>query len=153
MATSDLRSLNSRDLVQINFGRMLGFYTKDFRAADVVSAVDYLTLVCLNMDLPGEAGRRNANLCWEALRELVLETREFSKLIGDIRPDGQRIRGIIEERGSLIGLTEENDFINTVTIQAASFAEENGRTTDAVLLYHLAGEYDTVVAIVSRALS
>ncbi|CRK22602.1 hypothetical protein BN1708_017966, partial [Verticillium longisporum] len=81
MATSDLRSLNSRDLVQINFGRMLGFYTKDFRAADVVSAVDYLTLVCLNMDLPGEAGRRNANLCWEALRELVLETREFSKLI------------------------------------------------------------------------
>ncbi|KAM0282814.1 hypothetical protein ACHAQH_002818 [Verticillium albo-atrum] len=153
MATSDLRSLNSRDLVQINFGRMLGFYTKDFRAADVVSAVDYLTLVCLNMDLPGEAGRRNANLCWEALRELVLETREFSKLIGDIRPDGQRIRGIIEERGPLIGLTEENDFINTVTVQAASFAEENGRTTDAVLLYHLAGEYDTVVAIVSRALS
>ncbi|CCF47118.1 hypothetical protein CH063_15630, partial [Colletotrichum higginsianum] len=64
-----------------------------------------------------------------------------------------RIRGIIEERGSLIGLTEENDFINTVTVQAASFADENGRTTDSVLLYHLAGEYDTVVSIVSRALS
>ncbi|CCF40502.1 hypothetical protein CH063_11054, partial [Colletotrichum higginsianum] len=152
-ASNDLRSLNVKDLVQINFGRMIGYYTRDFRAADVVSAVDYLTLICLNMDLSGEAGRRHANLCWEALRELVLETREFSKLIGDIRPDGQRIRGIIEERGSLIGLTEENDFINTVTVQAASFADENGRTTDSVLLYHLAGEYDTVVSIVSRALS
>ncbi|KAF4985286.1 hypothetical protein FDECE_16676 [Fusarium decemcellulare] len=151
--SNDLRSYSTKNLPQINFGRMIGYYTRDFRAADVVSAVDYLTLICLNRDLGGEAGQRHGNLCHEALRELVLETREFSKLIGDIRPDGRRIRGIIEERGSLIGLDAEDDFVNTVTLQAASFADENGRTTDSVLLYHLAGEYDTVVAIVSRALS
>ncbi|KID88532.1 nucleoporin-interacting protein NIC96 [Metarhizium guizhouense ARSEF 977] len=152
-ASNDLRSYSVKNLPQINFGRMIGYYTRDFRAADVVSAVDYLTLICLNKDLGGEAGERQSNLCHEALRELVLETREFSKLIGDIRPDGRAIRGIIEERGALIGLTEETDFVNTVTLQAASFADESGRTTDSVLLYHLAGEYDTVVAIVSRALS
>jgi nuclear pore complex protein Nup93 len=150
---NELRSTSSKDNPQINFGRMLGYYTRDFRAADVESAVDYLTLICLNADLPGEAGRRHASLCHEALRELILETREFSRLIGDIRPDGHRIRGAIEQRAALIGLAEEDDFIRTVTLQAASFAEETGRTTDAVLLYHLAGEYDTVVAIVSRALS
>ena len=152
-ADNELRSMDSRSRPQINFGRMLGYYTRDFRAADVEAAVDYLALVCLNGDLPGEAGRRHAELCYEALRELVLETREFSKLIGDIRPDGQRIRGAIEVRGALIGLSEEDDFVHAVTLQAAAFAEEAGRTTDAVLLYHLAGEYDTVVAIVSRALS
>ncbi|KHN98238.1 nucleoporin-interacting protein NIC96 [Metarhizium album ARSEF 1941] len=151
--SNDLRSCSVKNLPQINFGRMIGYYTRDFRAADVVSAVDYLTLICLNKDLGGEAGERQSNLCHEALRELVLETREFSKLIGDIRPDGRAIRGIIEERGPLIGLTEGTDFVNTVTLQAASFADESGRTTDSVLLYHLAGEYDTVVAIVSRALS
>ncbi|TWU71649.1 hypothetical protein ED733_002740 [Metarhizium rileyi] len=151
--SNDLRSYSVKNLPQINFGRMIGYYTRDFRAADVVSAVDYLTLICLNQDLGGEAGERQSNLCHEALRELVLETREFSKLIGDIRPDGRAIRGIVEERGPLIGLTEETDFVNTVTLQAASFADESGRTTDSVLLYHLAGEYDTVVAIVSRALS
>ena len=149
---NDLRSYSTKNLPQINFGRMIGYYTRDFRAADVVSAVDYLTLIYLNNDLGGEAGERHSSLCHEALRELVLETREFSKLIGDIRPDGRRIRGVIEERGPLIGL-DEDDFVNTVTLQAASFADENGRTTDSVLLYHLAGEYDTVVAIVSRALS
>ncbi|ODA80925.1 hypothetical protein RJ55_03885 [Drechmeria coniospora] len=152
-ASNDLRSHSVKNLPQINFGRMLGYYTRDFRAADVVSAVDYLALVCLNRDLGGEAGQRHGSLCHEALRDLVLETREFSKLIGDIRPDGRRIRGIIEERGPLIGLDDEDDFVNTVTLQAASFADENGRTTDSVLLYHLAGEYDSVVAIVSRALS
>jgi nuclear pore complex protein Nup93 len=151
--SNDLRTYSTKNLPQISFGRMLGYYTRDFRAADVVSAVDYLALICLNKDLGGEAGRRHSALCHEALRELVLETREFSVLIGDIRPDGRRIKGIIEERGPLMDLGTEDNFVNTVTMQAASFAEENGRTTDSVLLYHLAGEYDMVISIVSRALS
>ena len=150
--SNDLRNYSTKNLPQINFGRMIGYYTRDFRAADVVSAVDYLSLICLNQDLGGEAGGRQSALCHEALRELVLETREFSRLIGDIRPDGRRIRGTIEERSSLIGLGNV-DLVNTITLQAASFADENGRTTDSVLLYHLAGEYDTVISIVSRALS
>ncbi|RYP40141.1 hypothetical protein DL767_001856 [Monosporascus sp. MG133] len=150
---NELLSYDTRGNAQLNFGRMLGYYTRDFRAADVASAVDYLVLICLNADLGGEAGRQQAELCHIALRELVLETREFSKLIGDIRPDGHRITGLIEERSPLIGLREEDDFVKTVTLQAARFADDNGRTTDAVLLYHLAGDYDSVVTIVSRALS
>ncbi|KAI1825098.1 Nup93/Nic96-domain-containing protein [Xylaria intraflava] len=148
-----LLSYDTRSRPQLSFGRMLGYYTRDFRAADVGSAVDYLTLICLNADLEGEAGRQQTELCHVALRELVLETREFSKLIGDIRPDGRRITGLIEERGPLIGLRREDDFVRAVTVQAARFADDNGRTTDAVLLYHLAGDYDSVITIVSRALS
>ena len=146
---------NTRGQSQINFGRMLGYYTRDFRSADVGAAVDYLVLICLECDKPREeeADRQQAALCHEALRDLVLETREFSRLIGDVRPDGRRIRGLIERRGSLIALQAEYDFVKAITLQAASFADDNGRTTDAVLLYHLAGDYDAVVAIVSRALS
>ncbi|KAI2632012.1 Nup93/Nic96-domain-containing protein [Hypoxylon sp. NC1633] len=151
--TDSLLSHDTRSRPQLSFGRMLGYYTRDFRAADVASAVDYLTLICLNDDLGGEAGRQQAELCHTALRELILETREFSKLIGDVRPDGRRITGLVEERASLIGLREEDDFVKTVTSQAARFADDNGRTTDAVLLYHLASDYDNVVTIVSRALS
>lgn len=148
-----LLSHDTRSRPQLSFGRMLGYYTRDFRAADVASAVDYLTLICLNADLGGEAGRQQAELCHVALRELILESREFSKLIGDIRPDGHRITGLVEERASLIGLREEDDFVKAVTLQAARFADDNGRTTDAVLLYHLAADYDSVITIVSRALS
>lgn len=150
---NDLVTFNTRNQAQVSFGRMLGYYTRDFRAADVGSAVDYLALMCLNADLDGEAGSQQAELCHLALRELILETREFSKLIGDIRPDGRRIVGLVEERGPLIGLREEDDFVKAVTLQAARYADDNGRTTDAVLLYHLAEDYDSVVTIVSRALS
>ncbi|KAL2149592.1 hypothetical protein VTH82DRAFT_8244 [Thermothelomyces myriococcoides] len=153
---NELLTHNTRGQPQINFGRMLGYYTRDFRAANAAAAVDYLVLICLNADEAGgpQQQQQQAALCHEALRELVLESREFSRLIGDIRPDGRRIRGVIEERGPLIALgQQEDDFIRAITLQAASFADDNGRTTDAVLLYHLAEDYDTVVSIVSRALS
>jgi nuclear pore complex protein Nup93 len=138
---------------------MVGYYTADFRAAKPEAATDYLILICLNADLDGEHGRQQAELCYEALRELVLETREFAALVGDIRSDGQRVPGAIEQRLKLIRhkdiKTEEDNktFLKTLTMQAASAADDSGRVTDAVLLYHLAEEYDTVIAISNRALS
>ena len=132
---------------------MVGYYTRDFRAGNVEAAVDYLTLLCLNADLPGEMGKSQASLCHEALRELVLETREFAQLLGDIRSDGTRIKGAIEQRLKLIRLADQEEFLRTVTIQAARVADDNGRTTDAVLLYHLAEDYDNVILIINRALS
>jgi len=154
-----LVSYNTREQPRLNFGLMVGYYTADFRAAKPEAATDYLILICLNADLDGEAGRQQAELCYEALRELVLETREFAALVGDIRSDGQRVPGAIEQRLKLIRhkdiKTEEDNkaFLKTLTMQAASAADDSGRVTDAVLLYHLAEEYDTVITIVNRALS
>lgn len=140
-------------MAQISFGRMLGYYTRDFRSGNVEAAVDYLALICLNADTPGALGRSQASLCHEALRELVLETREFSRLLGDIRSDGTRLEGAIEQRLVLIGLADQEEFLRAVTIQAACVADDNGRISDAVLLYHLAEDYDNVITIINRTLS
>ena len=132
---------------------MIGFYTRDFRAADVIAATDYMVLICLNADLPGELGRAQAAVCHEALRELVLETREFAALLGDMYTDGTRARGAIERRERLLGLPDRPGFLREVTQQAASVADTNGRATDAVLLYHLAEEYNSVMVVANRAMS
>ncbi|KAL8707377.1 MAG: hypothetical protein Q9220_007601, partial [cf. Caloplaca sp. 1 TL-2023] len=150
---ADLLTHSTKELPQISFGRMLGYYTRDFRTSNLDAAVDYLVLICLNIDLPGQAGKAQASLCHEALRELVLESREFAQLLGDIHSDGTRLKGTIEQRLPLIGLSDQEMFLRTVTIQAAAVADDNGRTTDAVLLYHLAEDYDAVISIVNRALS
>ena len=152
-ADNTLVTHTTRDLPQISFSRMLGYYTRDFRAGNVDAAVDYLALICLNADLPGALGKSQASLCHEALRELVLETQEFAQLLGDIRSDGTRLKGAIEKRLMLIHLTGQEEFLQTVTVQAASIADDNGRTADAVLLYHLAEDYDNVIAIINHALS
>ncbi|KAL8949625.1 MAG: hypothetical protein Q9222_004287, partial [Ikaeria aurantiellina] len=152
-AETDLLTYDTKELPQISFGRMLGYYTRDFRTSNLDAAVDYLVLICLNIDLPGAAGKDQASLCHEALRELVLESREFAQLLGDIHSDGTRLKGTIEQRLPLIGLSDQEMFLKTVTVQAAAVADDNGRTTDAVLLYHLAEDYDAVISIVNRALS
>ena len=148
-----LVTLNTKELPQISFGRMIGFYTRDFRAGNAEAAVDYLTLICLNAELPGAMGQSQASLCHEALRELVLETREFAQLLGDIRADGKRLKGAIEKRLKLIALADQEQLLRVVTIQAASVADDNGRVNDAVLLYHLAEDYDNVISVINRTLS
>ncbi|KAL6705731.1 nuclear pore complex subunit [Coniothyrium glycines] len=144
---------NTRQEPQLNFGRIVGYYTSDFRAARADAAAEYLVLICLNADLPGDAGRQQAELCHEALRELVLETREFSTLLGDVKSNGQTTPGLIQERMPLLKLNGESGLLNTITREAAKMADDNGRTNDAILLCHLAGEYDSVVSILNRALA
>lgn len=138
---------------QINFGYLVTQYTREFRTGFVEAAVDYFSLLCLNADLPGSLGKSQASVCHEALREFILETRDFAKLLGDIRSDGTRIKGVIEQRLGLIKLVDQDEFLKTITVQAAAVADDKGLITDAVLLYHLAEDYDHVIDIINRALS
>jgi len=161
-------SYSTRQQPRLHFGLMIGYYTSDFRAAKPDAAADYLSLINLNSDLPGDAGIQQAKMCWEGLRELVLETREFAALLGDLCADGSRHPGAIEKRIKLIRLKDDfaagkrktnpamydtKSFVDTLIVQAAVAADDSGRTTDAVLLYHLAGEYDNVITIINRTLS
>lgn len=148
----ELLVLSEDDRTQINFPKLVGYYTRDFRRADPVEAVDYLVLIALNGDLPDGRGDKHLKLCHESLKELVLETREFSRLLGDIRADGSREVGAIESRTKLIQIEDEEDYLHTITYQAAAKADEDGRTADAILLYQLSDEYDTVVSIVNKSL-
>ncbi|KAJ6121455.1 Nuclear pore protein (Nic96) [Penicillium capsulatum] len=149
----EILSFSVKQCPQINFGYLITQYTREFRTGYVDAAVDYFSLICLNADLPGEMGKSQAAVCHEALREFILETRDFAKLLGDIRSDGTRIKGIIEQRLELINLADQEDFLKNITVQAASVADDKGLITDSVLLYHLAEDYDHVIEIINRALS
>ncbi|PYH47267.1 linker nucleoporin NIC96 [Aspergillus saccharolyticus JOP 1030-1] len=148
-----LLSFTVKQYSQVNFASLITQYTKQFRTANVEAAIDYFSLLCLNADLPGSLGKSQAAVCHEALREYILETRDFAKLLGDVRCDGSRIKGLIEQRISLIKLVDQEEFLKTITVQAAAIADDKGLITDAVLLYHLAEDYDRVIDIINRALS
>lgn len=146
-------SFTVKQYPQINFGYFITQYTREFRTGYVEAAVNYFCLLCLNADLPGSLGKSQASVCHESLREFILETRDFAKLLGDIRADGARIKGVIEQRLGLIKLVDQEEFLRTITVQAAAVADDKGLITDAVLLYHLAEDYDHVIEAISRALS
>ncbi|KAH8690973.1 Nup93/Nic96-domain-containing protein [Talaromyces proteolyticus] len=152
-AGEEILSFTTQQFPQINFAYLITQYTREFRTGNVEAAIDYFALICLNADLPGSLGKSQASVCHEALREFILETRDFAKLLGDIRADGVRIKGAIERRLRLIKLVDQEEFLRTITVQAAAVADDKGLVADAVLLYHLAEDYDHVIEIINRALS
>ncbi|KAF2764667.1 NIC-domain-containing protein [Teratosphaeria nubilosa] len=153
LTKDDLLTYTTRQQPQIAFGSMIGLYTRDFRTANPEAAVDYLCLICLNADLSGELGKTQRELCHQALVEVTLETREFATLIGDIKSNGYRIPGAIENRLKLVRLDNKEHFLKQITLSAARVAEEQSRVTDAALLYHLAEDFNKVVNVVSSAVS
>ncbi|KAK5128410.1 hypothetical protein LTR85_003078 [Meristemomyces frigidus] len=153
LSNDDLLTFTTRQQPQIAFGSMIGLYTRDFRTANATWAVDYLCLICLNADLTGEVGKTQRELCHQALIEVILETREFAQLLGDIRSDGQRIKGAVEQRLKLIKLDNEREFLKHITLTAARTAEDQSRVTDAALLFHLAEDYDKVIQIINEAVA
>ncbi|RMD43051.1 hypothetical protein DV735_g2077, partial [Chaetothyriales sp. CBS 134920] len=154
VAGNKLLDVTTTNEFAINFVPLIAHYTGSFRTALPVAAVDYLALICLNSDLqPPGLGLAQTRTCHESLRELCLETREFAKLLGDSRTDGSRIPGAIEQRARIVRITNHDDFLKTITTQAAAIADQRGQVSDAVLLYHLSDDYDNVVSVLNRSLA
>lgn len=79
------------DITHLNFSRLLHRYTRAFVQSDAQEALHYLYLICLNADLPAPAGPEQVALCHDYIRELVMETRKYAELLGDVRNDGTKI--------------------------------------------------------------
>lgn len=130
----------------LDFAQLLGNYTISFRFSDPRIASEYLSLIAL-VD-----NEKLVKTCHAALRELVLETNEFTILLGRVNRDGSRVPGVIEERLRLLKLVDENQFLHTITEQAARKADDDGRLFDSLLLYQLAEEYNIVISIINDIL-
>lgn len=147
----DLLIVNSKGQHQINLSRLLGSYTRTFKISDPKVAIQYLVLVCL---AKGGNSADELNKCHEALRELILLSREFGLLLGELNPqNGEKLRGILEDQRSLIGLPQLTAFHREIVGVSASRCEEEGRIFDALQLYQLSQDYDTVVRMINKILS
>ncbi|ODV92037.1 hypothetical protein CANCADRAFT_19847, partial [Tortispora caseinolytica NRRL Y-17796] len=148
LSSEDILTLTPEDLPQISFARLMGLYTQDFRIEDPEMAVDYISLICLG----GDVWPEQQNIAHEAIRELVLDTRAFAALLGDVQASGIRDPGILERKMKLFNIDDEEQFLLTITEQAATRTDEEGRYSDAILLYHLSEDYDSVVSLLNRLL-
>ncbi|GME68439.1 unnamed protein product [[Candida] boidinii] len=81
----------------INYSRLIGYYVRTFKISDPRVALEYLICIFLCEYLPSQIKNEQIKIGQEAIRELVLETREFVMLLGRIEKDGNRLPGAIEE--------------------------------------------------------
>lgn len=78
----------------LSFARLLHRYTRLFAQSDAAEALQYLYLICLYADLKGPLGEEQVALAHQYVRELVMETRQYSQLLGDVRNDGTKVVGL-----------------------------------------------------------
>ncbi|TIC03273.1 NIC-domain-containing protein [Wallemia mellicola] len=152
--TSEIELLTSDANGQpaLDFARIIHRYTRIFARSDPQEALQYLYLICLNSDAPQPISRQQIALCHAYIKDLVLETRSYAHLLGEVKPDGTKTQGLIERDLKLIKLDDERDYLLNIVKSAASRAELEKRTKDAILLYNLAEEYDVVVTVLCREL-
>lgn len=144
-AAGDTFAVADKGRLEINLGRLLGSYTRTFKISDPKVAAQYLVLICLPRT-PSLDAR-----CHEALRELILISREFSLLLGDVAL-GDKVPGMLEKQRLLINLEDLGKFHHQIVEVSAGRCEEEGRIFDALLLYQLCQEYDTVVGLINKFL-
>jgi nuclear pore complex protein Nup93 len=118
----------------INVERLLRQYVRLFAATDPLDAMQYLNLL---QDQSQKA---------VAMRDLVLQTREFEVLLGAVRGDGTRQAGCIDR------FLPPHEVRHIMEL-AAHAALERGLHQDAVQLYFKAANYDRVVAILNQQMS
>lgn len=132
----------------INFSRLIGSYTRSFKISDPKVACQYLILIAMTNN------KKEIEKCHEALRELILISREFGILLGELnQSNGTKTPGLLEKQRALIKLEDIGKFQHEIIEVSAIKCQEEGRTFDALLLYQLCEEFDTVVSIINKLLA
>jgi len=125
---------------RLNLARLVMLYVKHFESTDPREALQYFYFL---RDLKGG---RSDNLFMSCVGELVLESREFDLLLGQLMSDGSRTPGLVDKFGDLVDTGKIIQFV-------AADSEERGLLEDAVQLYDLAKKHARVVELLNKLLS
>ncbi|XP_049849579.1 nuclear pore complex protein Nup93-like [Schistocerca gregaria] len=120
--------------VYFNFVRRLHQYIGQFVHSNILMALHYLCLI---------KGKHIQNI---SIRNLVIETREFSALLGSFQPDGSFKPGYLEK------FVEPDQWREIVQLAAAT-SEEDGKYEDAIKLFDLAQCHEKSVEIITKQLA
>ncbi|KAK4687416.1 nuclear pore complex protein Nup93, partial [Tremellales sp. Uapishka_1] len=140
------------EVCALNFNRLIQLYIAPFHKVEPQTALQYAYLICLASDAPNGVGEKQKGACLEMVRDIVLASKSWSKLLGSVRADGSKEVGVIERDLKLLKLQDSQDYLRAVVLSAAEQSTMDTSLTDSIELYHLAGAYDKVVETVNRAL-
>ncbi|KIM32731.1 hypothetical protein M408DRAFT_326475 [Serendipita vermifera MAFF 305830] len=151
----DIMSTTSTGLPALNFALLISRYIRQFIRIEPQIALQYVYCLCLSADqVP--AGKEQVEIAWELTRRVILMAElsgGWADLVGGYRADGTRFTGVIERDLKLLKLdSNPTDFAEHILKRAARQSEREKRINEAIRLYHLAGEHQTVVECLARAL-
>lgn len=128
-------------LRRLNIARLIMLYVKKFESTDPKEALQYFYF------LRNERGTKDENLFMSCVSALVLESREFDLLLGQLTQDGTRAPGLIDRLQNSPGDSQR------VIELVAQDSEQKGMFEDSVKLYDLARKHDKVIELLNKLLA
>ncbi|KAF9076587.1 nucleoporin-interacting protein NIC96 [Rhodocollybia butyracea] len=156
-------------------------YVRQFVKMDAKEGLQYVYTLPLSSDQPSPPGVGHEQLeaAWELVRRIIVMANGgpmWEELVGGVRSDGTRFPGVIPTHLALLRLSatsdsfpsqsqplssstsfapsslQSSDYKSQILLPTASSLLSNDRLPEAIKLYDLAGEYDTVVGCLAQAL-
>lgn len=126
---------------RLNIARVIMLYVRKFESTDPKEALQYFYF------LRSLRGAKNENLFMSCVSQLVLESREFDLLLGQVTSDGSRSSGLVDR------LQNNSSETQKVIEMVASDSEQKGMFEDSVKLYDLARKHERVIELLNKLLA
>ncbi|KAJ3859420.1 nucleoporin-interacting protein NIC96 [Lentinula novae-zelandiae] len=132
-------------------------YIRQFVKMDAKEGLQYVYILPLSADQPSPpgVGREQLEAAWELVRRIIVMANGgpmWEELVGGVRGDGTRFVTLSSSSSFGPPTLQTSDYKSQILLPTASSLLSNDRLTEAIKLYDLAGEYDTVVGCLAQAL-
>lgn len=133
-------SKDNNQIDRLNIARMMKMYCAKFENQDLKMAINYY--YCLR-----HSEFEGTTLFISYVADLVIETDEYDKVFGYLKPEGKKQNGILDSL--IVSETLKMDIIRTT----ATLAEQKCDLEVSAKLYELVGQYDKVLQLANIMLS
>ena len=129
-------------------------YMQSFIISDPKIVIEYLILFFKPLSSEGfDKNNKILQLTQTLIKELIEYSKDYTAILGRVNlKTGVIQQGYLEKRASIFKINNGTNLYQKITESCAFKAEEEGRFEDAILLYHLANNLDSVFTIVNKTL-
>ena len=146
--------LDQFDEVGLPVWKFFTTYMQFFIISDPKIVVEYLILFYKPISSSDrDPHKKTLQLVQTLIKDLISYSKDYTAILGKVNlQTGSIQQGYLEKRASFFNINSGSDLYAKITESCAFKAEEEGRFEDAILLYHLANNLDSVFTIVNKSL-
>lgn len=149
-ATTDQRGY---EICYINFPRMIHRYYLGFARADPTHALGYICLLSLSLaEMPSDLKTELRSIMGDYVKELVVESKAYSALLGTLDAQGSKTPGAIMQNAKLLDVEDDRRFIQTLVQGVVRAVDSDTKFNDSILLYNTAEDYNGVLEVLNNEL-
>lgn len=137
----------------VDFARIIQRYIRGFFKSDASAALQYAYLISLNAKLPEPIGSQQREQCWNTVCNIILESKNYSLVLGIKTPEGQVLPSLVARDIDLVNVRDKQAALQDLVSRVSAKAPADMPISDRIELYKSAGQHELIMQTLNQALS